>query len=260
MEENSMLNMQPLSAVPRQRTNKCDTCTKTFRRRDDYDRHQFLHAGVYTYPCQEKNCCKTFTNRSHLLRHMQTKHLERSSASSPKVWNCEHPNCTMQFARKHAMKRHYNVKHTLGKQYVCDLCSERFWRKLQLKQHMIHHTGQYPHKCEPCGQGFINLKSMRDHRCQRNSYKCTNCSIMFVRWLELVTHQRLEHAKQFRCEECNKLLRTKRNLKAHAQVHLAEDVQEVYECPYAGCTRFYTYKRNLNIHVRSKHRSTKSEE
>uniref|UniRef100_A0A182RWF2 C2H2-type domain-containing protein n=1 Tax=Anopheles funestus TaxID=62324 RepID=A0A182RWF2_ANOFN len=191
---------------------------------------------------------------------MQTKHLERSSASSPKVWNCEHPNCTMQFTRKHAMKRHYNVKHTLGKQYVCDLCSERFWRKLQLKQHMIHHTGQYPHKCEPCGQGFINLKSMRDHRCQRNSYKCTNCSKVFVRWLELVTHQRLEHAKQFRCEECNKLLRTKRNLKAHAQVHLAEDAQEVYECPYAGCTRFYTYKRNLNIHVRSKHRSTKAEE
>ncbi|XP_052895499.1 LOW QUALITY PROTEIN: zinc finger protein 155-like [Anopheles moucheti] len=266
VKETNMLNLHSCCPVPvsSRRSNKnhrykCQLCTQTFRRRDGYDRHQFLRTGVYTYPCQEPNCSKAFTNRSHLVRHVRVNHIELSSTSRPNVWNCTHPDCPMKFSRKDTMNRHYQSKHIHGKPHVCDVCSESFWRKLQLKQHMMRHTDQYPHRCEQCGQGFVNLKSMRSHRCKRNAYVCSNCSKEFVRWLELITHQQLEHPVQFRCEECGKWFRTKRNLKLHAQAHLAKDVKEVYECPYDDCMRFYTYKNNLNAHVRLKHPRTSKE-
>uniref|UniRef100_A0A182K3F6 C2H2-type domain-containing protein n=1 Tax=Anopheles christyi TaxID=43041 RepID=A0A182K3F6_9DIPT len=174
----------------------------------------------------------------------------------------------MKFTSKQAMKRHYQTKHVLGKPYACDVCSERFWRKLQLKLHKVRHTGEYPHRCEHCGHGFVNLKAMRSHRCKHHAQKCPDCAKEFLHWSELVTHRRLEHPTQYRCEQCDKQFNTKRNLNLHGRVHRkqedsnGQDLLEVlvYECPYAGCPRFYEHERNLHAHVRSKHESRKRED
>ncbi|XP_050072315.1 zinc finger protein 33A-like [Anopheles maculipalpis] len=240
------------SASKRNHRYRCELCQQTFKRRDELDRHNFSHTGVPAYPCLEPGCGKGYSNRSHLLRHTRTAHLDRPVSTHPDV-DCKHPNCTMKFASQHAMKRHYQVKHVLGKPYACDVCSERFWRKLQLKRHKVHHTGQYPHRCEHCSQGFVSLRSMRNHRCKHNAQKCTDCPKEFLRWSELVAHRRLEHPTEFRCEQCDKLFHTKRNLNLHGRVHRAQDERMVYECPHAGCPRFYEHARNLYAHVRAKH-------
>uniref|UniRef100_A0A182PNR8 C2H2-type domain-containing protein n=1 Tax=Anopheles epiroticus TaxID=199890 RepID=A0A182PNR8_9DIPT len=260
---------QPLSvsaagqcASKRSHRYQCEFCQQTFKRRDEHDRHRFTHTGVYIYPCLEPGCGKAYSNRSHLLRHVRANHLERTGDNGPTI-NCQHPNCAMKFATKQAMKRHYQTKHVLGKPYACDVCSERFWRKLQLKLHKVRHTGEYPHRCEHCGQGFVNLKSMRSHRCKHHAQKCADCAQEFLRWSELVAHRRLEHPTQYRCEQCEKLFNTKRNLNLHGRVHEKQRAKEegkevmVYECPYAGCPRFYEHERNLTAHVRSKHESRK---
>uniref|UniRef100_A0A182SCC0 C2H2-type domain-containing protein n=1 Tax=Anopheles maculatus TaxID=74869 RepID=A0A182SCC0_9DIPT len=265
MEGADILNQQPLSVPPepsaskRSHRYKCEFCQQQFKRRDELDRHRFSHTGVHTYICLEPGCGKGYSNRSHLLRHMRTNHLERPAQPNPEI-ACKHPNCTMKFTSKQTMKRHYQVKHVFGKPYACDVCSERFWRKLQLKQHMVRHTGEYPHRCEHCNQGFVNLKSMRNHRCKRNAQKCADCPKEFVRWSELVAHRRLEHPAEFRCDQCDKLFHTKRNLNLHGRVHRAEDERVVYECPHAGCPRFYEYERNLFAHVRAKHENRKRTE
>ncbi|XP_035918480.1 zinc finger protein 551 [Anopheles stephensi] len=265
MEGADILNGLPSSAVPECSASKrgqryaCEFCQQTFKRRDEHDRHRFSHTGVYEYMCLEPGCGKGYSNRSHLLRHTRANHLERPVQSQPEL-PCKHPNCTMKFSNKHAMKRHYQVKHVLGKPYACDVCSERFWRKLQLKLHKVRHTGEYPHRCDHCNQGFVNLKSMRDHRCKRNAQTCADCSKEFARWTELVAHRRLEHPAEFRCEQCGKLFHTKRNLNLHGRVHRADAERVVYECPHAGCPRFYEHERNLYAHVRAKHDKRKGSE
>uniref|UniRef100_A0A182M4N9 C2H2-type domain-containing protein n=1 Tax=Anopheles culicifacies TaxID=139723 RepID=A0A182M4N9_9DIPT len=265
MEETDILDKQPLDAVPGHSTSnrshryKCEFCQQTFQRRDNLDRHSFSHTGVYAYPCLEPNCGKAYSNRSHLLRHVRANHLELPGTPKPEL-NCSHPNCTMKFTNKQAMKRHYQTKHILGKSYACDMCSERFWRKLQLKLHKVRHTGQYPHRCEHCSQGFVNLKSMRNHRCKRNVQKCADCPKEFLLWSELVTHRRLAHRSEFRCEQCDKMFHTKRNLNLHGRVHRAQSERVVYECPHDGCPRFYEHERNLFAHVRTKHENRKREE
>ncbi|XP_049277286.1 zinc finger protein 467 [Anopheles funestus] len=265
MEGTDILNQQPLSEVPGHSTSnrshryKCEFCQQTFKRRDEHDRHRFSHTGVHAYPCLEPSCGKAYSNRSHLLRHMRTNHLERPETSGPEL-ACKHPNCTMKFSSKHAMKRHYQTKHVLGKPYACDVCSERFWRKLQLKLHKVRHTGQYPHRCEHCSQGFVNLKLMRSHRCKHHAQKCADCPKEFLRWSELVTHRRLEHPSEFRCDQCDKVFHTKRNLNLHGRVHRTEDERDVFECPHAGCPRFYEHQRNLYAHIRAKHENRKRED
>ncbi|XP_053664775.1 transcription factor IIIA-like [Anopheles marshallii] len=262
MVGSDILSQQPLSALlgsgtsNRSHRYKCEFCQQTFKRRDDHDRHRFSHTGVYAYPCLEPKCGKAYSNRSHLLRHTRTNHLERPGTSRPEL-HCKHPNCTMKYTSKHAMKRHYQTKHVLGKPYACDVCNERFWRKLQLKLHKVRHTGQYPHRCEHCNQGFVNLKSMRSHRCKRNAQKCADCPKEFLHWSELVAHRRLEHPSEFRCDKCDKLFHTKRNLNLHGRVHRAQDERVVFECPHEGCPRFYEHERNLYAHVRAKHENRK---
>lgn len=265
MEGADILHQQPLSEPPdpsaRNRSQRyvCQFCQQTFKRRDEHDRHHFSHTGVYVHFCVEPGCGKGYSNRSHLLRHMRSNHIERPVQSHPKV-DCKHPNCAMKFTTKQAMQRHYQVKHVLGKPYACDVCNERFWRKLQLKLHKVRHTGQYPHRCDHCNQGFVNLKSMRNHRCKRNAQQCADCSKEFARWSELVAHRRLEHPTEFRCVQCNKLFHTKRNFKLHGRVHRAQDERVVFECPHEGCPRFYEHERNLYAHVRAKHENRKRSE
>lgn len=60
----------------------------------------------------------------------------------------------------------------------------------------------------------------------------------------------------YQCDICQSKFRSKKNLKAHIQVHqkTAEgDEKQVFQCPYEGCPKFYDYERNLIAHVRSKH-------
>ncbi|XP_050094340.1 zinc finger protein 782 [Anopheles aquasalis] len=238
---------------------KCEFCAECFRRKDTHDRHRFTHTGVYEYGCSEPGCTKQYTNRSHLKRHIRANHTRPLAVLTRSTVECEDPSCTLKFHTKLAMKRHYQTKHVLGKPHACDQCEERFWRKSQLRVHKFKHTDQYPHRCEHCHNGFVNLKSMRNHRCNSNLRPCPDCSKEFKLWSELVAHRRLEHPNRFRCEHCSKVFHTKRCLKAHARSHAerTDDEQEVFECPHAGCPRFYKHERNLYAHVRSKHEGAK---
>ncbi|KFB51834.1 AGAP000507-PA-like protein [Anopheles sinensis] len=235
---------------------KCEFCELVFKRKDSHDRHRYSHTGKLEHPCLKPNCNKAYSNRSHLLRHMRASHFEPSDAEQSTV-DCKHATCKMKFTNKQSMERHYQAKHILGKPYACGECDERFWRKLQLKRHKFKHTGQYPHKCEHCGQGYVNMKSMRDHRCTRNMQKCSDCEKEFKWWTELVAHRRLEHPTKHRCSDCSKVFHTKRSLKIHARRHLPDDEREVFECPHEGCPRFYEHRRNLYFHVRAKHEGLK---
>uniref|UniRef100_A0A1Q3EZY3 Putative transcription factor iiia n=1 Tax=Culex tarsalis TaxID=7177 RepID=A0A1Q3EZY3_CULTA len=234
---------------------QCDQCQLTFRKRDHFDRHRFTHTGVKEYRCPEEGCGKEYTNRTHLNRHIRSNHTEKP-VQPVNVFRCKHATCGKAFGTEQNMRRHYEVKHVLGKSWSCGECGERFWRKLQLKQHSVKHTGSYPHKCDICEKGFINLKSLRNHRTTHALHRCDSCPAEFTRWTDLVAHRKLQHATLYRCDVCQAKFPSKKNLKAHAKVHNGDDDREVFQCPWEGCPKFYDYERNLMAHIRSKHEGT----
>ncbi|XP_065076330.1 transcription factor IIIA-like [Ochlerotatus camptorhynchus] len=234
----------------------CTECGLTFRKQDDFDRHRFAHTGVREYRCPEPDCAKEYTNRAHLNRHIRSNHTSKPPEATPNVIRCKHTSCVKTFSTDQSMRRHYDLKHVLGKSWTCQECGERFWRKLQLKHHSFRHTGQYPHQCDHCDKGFMNLKSLRNHRTTHAIHKCDSCTAEFTRWTDLVAHRKLQHATIYQCDICQSKFRSKKNLKAHIQVHQKYkegDEQEVFQCPYEGCPKFYDYERNLIAHVRAKH-------
>lgn len=254
--DNPDKNLSELSAINERQFFSCTECGLVFRKQDDFDRHRFAHTGVKEYRCPEPNCTKEYTNRSHLNRHIRTNHHSTKEFASNQI-QCKHASCAKTFSTEQNMRRHYDHKHVLGKSWTCDKCGERFWRKLQLKQHLFRHTGEYPHRCDHCNKGFMNLKSLRHHQTSHAIYKCDSCTSEFTRWTDLVAHRKLQHMTVYQCDICQGKFRSKRNLKAHILVHQKSrkdgEEQVVFQCPYDGCPKFYDYERNLMAHVKSKH-------
>lgn len=195
----------------------CIECGLVFRKQDDFDRHRFAHTGVREFRCPEPNCAKEYTNRSHLKRHIRVNHNSTKESTSSQI-RCKHPSCAKTFSTDQSMRRHYDLKHVLGKSWTCEECGERFWRKLQLKQHLFRHTGQYPHRCNHCDKGFMNLKSLRHHQTTHAIHKCDSCTSEFTRWTDLVAHRKLQHMTMYQCDICQGKFRSKRNLKAHIRL------------------------------------------
>ncbi|XP_053681607.1 transcription factor IIIA [Sabethes cyaneus] len=247
-------NPQTTTECKQRLTFRCEDCATVFRKRDHFDRHRFTHTGVREYRCPEPDCSKEYTNRTHLNRHIRTNHTKKQAEPGNAI-RCKQTGCAKMFSTELGMRRHYELKHILGKSWSCPECGDRFWRKLQLKQHSFKHTGQYPHRCELCESGFMSLKALRNHRATHALHKCESCSAEFTRWTDLVAHRKLQHVTVYRCDICQGRFPTKRNLKTHIRVHC--ESEEVFQCPHEGCPKFYEYERNLIAHVRSKHEGSR---
>lgn len=157
------------------------------------------------------------------------------------------------------MRRHYKEMHVQSQQgdkYVCNICGACFHRKQQLKRHAILHTGCYPYKCEVCGKGAVNLKAHIRHRAS-HVHECNVCGRIFKHWSGLVAHKKIGHVTEYKCETCQKVFISKKNLNYHQKIHLNSADRDAFQCPYDKCAKFYTEKRNLMAHIRSKHEGRK---
>lgn len=154
------------------------------------------------------------------------------------------------------MNRHYQTHHVVMLPYSCGICSEKFRRKMQLKKHEIkEHTGNYAYTCESCNKGFLNQFTYFRHRTTHKIQNpCPDCDLVFLKWSALVEHRRKVHkgVPRFSCDICGKTFCRKPNLKEHMSLHLLNE-ENVFQCTYENCSKFYTVKRNLNSHIRSKH-------
>jgi hypothetical protein len=209
-----------------------------------------------TFICDFDGCDKKYSNSSHLNRHKKSHETKPVIASI----SCKQPNCRQMFTNKSNMNRHYKTHHINTLPYSCQQCDEKFRRKHQLKKHLIQkHTGEYPHKCQHCKKGFINVFSLTRHMTIHNEEKkrsCADCEETFDKWSQLVDHRRKTHKNdlRFSCDICGKFFFRKINIKQHMRVHLLpSDSDDVFLCHYENCPNFYSQKRNLLSHIRSKH-------
>ncbi|XP_059608623.1 oocyte zinc finger protein XlCOF26-like [Phlebotomus argentipes] len=226
-------------------------CKRGFRRENEFDRHFFSHTGIKKYTCEVEGCTKSYIITDHLRRHVKASH----ETIGPEEISCSVPDCTMIFTTRSNMMRHFRKKHENPRVFSCLDCQEVFRRKDQLRRHRMQHTGQFPHVCDVCGKGFLNLKAFKSHGVVHRQLKCPQCEVKVNNWTELVTHRRREHQKVFKCASCDKEFHTKGRLRSHEVTHLPREQQPSFICDL--CDREYSRKSNLAAHIHTVHENKK---
>lgn len=229
-------------------------CELQFKRKDQLDSHEYTHSKVRKFRCNEPGCDKTYVNNAHLQRHKRTVHTK-----SKAIFHCEVESCAAFFDSSTKLKQHLHKVHTDKTiQFECEICSQKFRRKTQLKQHMFVHTGCYRYKCDKCDKGFFQLGHLKRHEHSHRTHCCPVCSATFDKWSLFVAHKHKAHSQiENKCSICDRVFHSKSGLKYHSQVHTQPDDRIVYECSFDGCAKFFFHRNNMLAHFKSKHENKK---
>lgn len=133
--------------------------------------------------------------------------------------------------------------------HQCKICNARFSRLINLKKHMMHHTGEKEHKCPLCAK----------YDCSRHYFLIYLRSYLGFR--TFVTRYRLtEHVnyhkniRNYSCQVCGKNFVTSSMLKRHMTVHNAF---KPYFCLY--CHKTFKTTLLCRAHIKNDHKINESQ-
>ncbi|XP_061153800.1 zinc finger protein 425-like [Syngnathus typhle] len=133
----------------------CDRCVKRFYTTSDLKIHMRRHTGEKPFACPL--CPRRFPVKWNRDMHIRAKH------TGEKPFACS--ICPQRFTCKSAIKHHMKVKHADGKLFNCSLCPKTFCCKSYVIIHMRTHTGEKAFSCNVCTQGFSYKYQLKKHRC-----------------------------------------------------------------------------------------------
>ena len=162
--------------------------------------------------------------------------------------------------------------HALSKPFSCDQCDKTFStagiRKTHVQnRHSKDDTLQLP--CEECGKMFRHAGSLNTHiefvhRSGRPTPSpCPQCAKP-VRYLKNHLQQAHSTIRNFGCEECGKMFKTKSEVTDHKKSHLPEDIKllikvkkmEKNKCE--TCGQGFVDSTKLKRHVAIRHTGIRS--
>ncbi|XP_048639663.1 telomere zinc finger-associated protein isoform X1 [Marmota marmota marmota] len=137
--------------------------------------------------------------------------------------------------------------------FTCSVCQETFRRRMELRVHMVSHTGEMPYKCSSCSQQFMQKKDLQSHMIKLHGapkpHACPTCAKCFLSRTELQLHEAFKHRgeKLFVCEECGHRASSRNGLQMHIKAKHRNERPYVCEL----CSHAFTQKANLNMHLRT---------
>ena len=160
--------------------------------------------------------------------------------------------CDKRFAFKAHLNSH-TVSHQTIRQYACEYCGKAFKRQQNLKQHVAIHLNEKRHKCKICGKGFNTNSMLCSHKVvhkARNEglkkHVCGYCGRKFIRRQNMKSHMKRHLKKgQYKCTNCDKVLRTGTALTRHMKTHEA-----VRNCPCEICGKLFTQQYITKTHMK----------
>ncbi|XP_053599564.1 zinc finger protein 492-like isoform X2 [Plodia interpunctella] len=227
-------------------------CKAAFSRPYRLSEHLFVHFNYKAYRCTEPACDKSYTNRSHLTRHINTAH--RSVPAQPRTtFSC--PSCIKSFSNSQNLKRHVKEYHspdsTRSPMLSCDHCKAEFRTRNLLCAHMFIHSGIKSFRCDCCSKEFVSHNEKRKHMRAHKTYECPDCPMKFNLYAKFLEHKQNNHKREeYKCEECGMTFKQRCYLLRHIRTHVCT---KVFHCPYEGCQRYYTRNSNLKQHIMVRH-------
>ena len=208
---------------------RCEVCGKRFTQTGHLQSHMRIHNGEKPFDC--KLCGKFFTEKSSVKRHIRKMHYNQYNKK------CDVCGIISKTREEH---REHLVTHKL-KVYSCELCSKDFIDSRALKVHTFNAHSKITqslrlkeYRCNECDKQFFSLKGLKNHirrhRCPIPTYKCGICIKVFTNPLHLRNHMHSHVVKEFRCEECSRLFKSRGYLTAHKKYHIIEKMNKLLIC------------------------------
>lgn len=223
----------------------CTLCNQTFINTCDLKNHMHVHRRDKTLTC--RSCNKKFTYLSNAIRHM---HIHNGTHSCG--------ICGVQFSRKDDLREHRNL-HIIHEQIPCDvssqnptlpapmqqaqsrkdqgprceICSDRFPTKEELKMHVLSHRDAKSYTCVYCNQSFASRYKLRAHvriHTPQEVITCYRCNREFTHRGNFVRHMQChsgtqslstpEGRRQYICDICGKHFLHLSKFESHRRIHL----------------------------------------
>ena len=145
--------------------------------------------------------------------------------------------CDVIFDSKKDLILHFDSYHQDLKRFNCDHCKQIFGTSKELKIHgKIHKKGDRSNKKSSIDSG--------------NEMKCQICGKIFTFPARYKTHIQFGQCKSHKCDQCDKILSSRKNLRKH-QISIHEGRR--YKCD--PCGKFFTLPETLRKHNKIIHES-----
>ncbi|KAI8503104.1 Histone-lysine N-methyltransferase prdm9 [Branchiostoma belcheri] len=200
--------------------------------------------AVAGYSCSR--CGKLFSTQDYLDRHVK-KHPDMSGAKRLKCKHCNYSTDITVDIKKHM------VTHTGERPFKCSTCRKRFTTNSSLRRHERVHTGEKPYRCEECGKSFDRQYSLTTHMLTHSGlqpFACTHCGKGFAHTGSLQNHMRIHTGeKPYKCEHCEMAFTERGHLKRHViSIHTKEFP---HRCQV--CHKGFLTPGELRTHVQKEH-------
>jgi hypothetical protein len=200
---------------------------------DSKNKKDITKVSVTTQPCNEQSEHKSrktqdklqsteeyiehileIKNENNLIEDTYTKVIKLISTTADKISNTD----------KLEDKNLNNAQTKRGNELECQICSETFGTKSELKIHVSAvHRKKKAFQCEICSWGFVTPSRLKSHTDQVHNkikpFKCEICSKGFGSGANLKTHNDTVHKKikSYKREICSKALSNKSKLNKHIE-------------------------------------------
>lgn len=185
-QNESKVNGNQKSSTPKNRSNYCAECDKTFADSGGYKYHiNSFHKKIKKYECDI--CGNHFSCKRVITNHLRGVHMKE------RIFECN--QCAKKFSTDSALYMHKKIHENVFK-CVCQVCDRRFRSMSKLKIHMTMHTKEKNYFCEICQRGFAVRNNLTKHMLTHSklfNFKCDKCSYVANQRRYLAEHIKRSH-------------------------------------------------------------------